>query len=356
MTEHDDAPGAPGAPGAPHAPYDGLPPAFSLSRYQLTLEALEPLHLPPYKGSALRGGFGHVFKRMMCVEPWPCSQRCTGGNECPYGYIFETRPPADSEALSKNEHVPHPFLIEPPLDRRTEYAPGDRLIFHLTLIGQAQTYLNYFITAFQELGRVGLGSGRGRYRVVQAMARHPLRAETALAFDASRAEPPVIPNLLVTAAEVEAQAAQLPAGELRLRFLTPTRLMREGKPVQSPPFQVLARQLLGRVSSLSYFHCGERWQADFQGLVAEADQVELAASHTRWLQVERYSGRQQERVSLGGFVGEVVYRGDLARWRALLLLGSLVHAGKATIFGNGLYQIVSGADDERPSPAAHLNN
>jgi hypothetical protein len=322
------------------APDTALPPVLQISRYRLTLQAVEPLHLPPYKGSALRGGFGHVFKRMVCAQQWPCGERCAGGNECPYGYVFETRPPADSQALRKNEHVPHPFLIEPPLDRRTEYARGDELIFHLVLVGQAQAYLNYFIITFQELGRVGLGSGRGQYRLTRVEALHPLRDETASAFDESRSNDIVIPSLAVTAAEVEAWAAALPSDEIHLRFLTPTRLVFKEDAVTRPPFQVLVRRLLDRVDSLSYFHCGQRWQVDFRAVGERAEAVKLAECHTRWMQVERYSGRQQERVSLGGFVGDVVYRGDLAKFRSLLLLGSLIHVGKATIFGNGLYQIM----------------
>lgn len=330
-----------------------LPSALSLTRYRLTLEAIEPLHLPPYKGSALRGGFGHVFKRMVCVRPWPCGERCEGGNDCPYGYIFETKPPADSQALRKNEHVPHPFIIEPPLDRRTEYQPGEPLIFHLTLIGQAQAYLNYFVITFQELGRVGLGSGRGRYRLARVEAAHPLTGATAAAFDESRPDDIVIPQLPVTrtplrdvtAAEVETHAARLPTDEIRLRFLTPTRLVFEQDAVERPPFHVLARRLLDRVDSLSYFHCGQRWQVDYRALGKQAEAVEMAECHTRWMQVERYSGRQQERVSLGGFVGDVTYRGALAPFRSLLLLGSLIHVGKATIFGNGLYRIETGDRD-----------
>ena len=34
--------------------------AFRLAHYRLTLEALDALHLPPFKGSALRGGFGSL--------------------------------------------------------------------------------------------------------------------------------------------------------------------------------------------------------------------------------------------------------------------------------------------------------
>ena len=76
-----------------------LPDDFTLARYRLTLQALETLHLPPLKGSALRGGFGHTFKRLACTEPWPCGDRCQGGNTCPYGYVFETVPPPDTEFL-----------------------------------------------------------------------------------------------------------------------------------------------------------------------------------------------------------------------------------------------------------------
>lgn len=34
---------------------------------RVTLRALDPLQLPPYKGSTLRGGFGTAFKETVCV-------------------------------------------------------------------------------------------------------------------------------------------------------------------------------------------------------------------------------------------------------------------------------------------------
>ncbi len=299
-----------------------LPASFSAARHRLTLEALEPLHLPPFKGSALRGGFGITFKRLVCANAWPCGERCEGGNACPYGYIFETKPPEGSDALKKNEHVPHPFVIEPPADSRAEYAPGEQLIFDVVLVGKAQEYMDYFAVTFKELGRAGLGRGRGKFRVAKIKALDTL-----------------------TTSDLEARAAELPTGQIRLRFLTPTRLVHDKEMVQDPPFHVLVRRLLDRVSSLSYFHCGERWETDFKGLIAQAEQVELAEARTRWVQVERFSGRQQERVSLGGFVGEVAYKGDIAPFRALLLLGSLAHVGKATVFGNGKYEIERGDGD-----------
>ncbi|MBI4610954.1 MAG: hypothetical protein HY726_18335 [Candidatus Rokubacteria bacterium] len=37
-----------------------------LTRYRVILEALEPLDLPAYLGSTLRGAFGQAFRRLAC--------------------------------------------------------------------------------------------------------------------------------------------------------------------------------------------------------------------------------------------------------------------------------------------------
>lgn len=321
-----------------------LPSTFTLVPYRLTLEALEPLHLPPFKGSALRGGFGYVFKRLVCFQPKPCRKRCKLGNACPYGYIFETAPPEGSEALSKNASIPRPFVIEPPDDPRTLILPGERLTFGLTLIGRANNYLPYFIAVFRELGQEGLGRTRGKYRLLAIDAMAPDDGVVAPVYREQDERVQKV-DIIVNEQIIAALAAGLPIDRMRLRFLTPTRLKHQGKPVQRPPFHVLVRRLLDRVSSLSYFHCGQRWETDFRGLVERAKTVELAECDTRWMHVERYSGRQKARLSLGGFVGNVVYTGDLAPFLPLLCLGSLVHVGKSAVFGNGRYQIERGDRD-----------
>jgi hypothetical protein len=45
---------------------------ITVAQVDFTLKALEPLTLPPYKGSTLRGGFGAAFRRIT-VHPWPVS-------------------------------------------------------------------------------------------------------------------------------------------------------------------------------------------------------------------------------------------------------------------------------------------
>ncbi len=40
---------------------------LKIAQYSFTCRAKEKIRLPPYKGSALRGGFGHAFRQVACV-------------------------------------------------------------------------------------------------------------------------------------------------------------------------------------------------------------------------------------------------------------------------------------------------
>lgn len=327
-----------------------------IAKYRFTLEALEELHLPRYKGSTLRGGFGHVFKRTVCFqeEVKRCAD-CLLKANCPYAYIFETAPPQDAEVLRTYSHVPLPFVIEPPLDTRTVYEPGEALDFGLVLVGRAINYLPYFIVVFKELGRVGLGRGRGKYTLREVAAVQPLDGVEEIIYSAAD-EMICDRDLSVGYAEVEARARGLPDAKLTARFLTPTRLKHGGRLAkEGPPFHVLIRAILRRVSSLSYFHCGERWETDYRGIIEAAKGVRLAEAGTGWVDWERYSRRQQQRMNLGGLVGQATYEGDastglstgastglrtgLRPFLPLLVLGELVHVGKACVFGNGWYEL-----------------
>ena len=105
---------------------------FTLARFRFTLEALDLLHLQPYKGNPLRGGFGHVMKRLACTHLGRCGQQCSLGNDCAYGYA----------ALS---------LSDLPPDRRTHTMPGHTLDFTLVLVGRGITFLPHFVTTFVKL-------------------------------------------------------------------------------------------------------------------------------------------------------------------------------------------------------------
>jgi CRISPR-associated endoribonuclease Cas6 len=315
------------------------PAAFRTVHYRFDIQAVDELRLPVYKGSTLRGGFGYAFKKMVCVnDNWRACTPCQLGNACPYGYIFETSPPEDSAALSNLQDVPVPFVVEPPLEEETDYAPGDRLGFNVVLVGRARNYLPYFILAFEELGRSGIGHPRGQYVLQRISAIHPWHSTSELIYDGVEVRVGGR-DLRVTLSDVAQRAAALPANRLTLRFTTPVRMKYRGRYVRRPEFHVLVRNLLRRISSLAYFHCGELWETDFRGIIQAAEQIKTVETEIEWVSWDRYSGRQKQRIDMSGFTGAATYRGELAPFRQLVVLGELTHVGKATVFGYGQYEV-----------------
>lgn len=310
-----------------------------IAKYRFSLEAVDTLRLPVYKGGTLRGGFGQVFKRTLCYQPQV--RECTGcllRGHCAYAYIFETAPSEDAEVLRNLSDVPLPFVIEPPLDRRTSYTPGQMLDFGLVLVGRAIEYLPYFIVVFRELGREGIGRGRRKYALGQVTALHPTNGERVVIYDGQDLMPPA-QEMTLTYEQLAERAESLPEDEIAVHFLTPTRLKHKGEYVEKPEFHILLRAVMRRVSSLYYFHCGERWDTDYRGTIEVAKAVEVAQAGTGWVDWERYSRRQGWRMNLGGFVGEMRYSGNLRPFLPILALGEWVHVGKACVFGNGQYVI-----------------
>jgi hypothetical protein len=321
---------------------------FRFARYNFVLTAMDPLDLPPYKGSTLRGVFGHAFKRIVCARQGQDCAECLLRLDCPYASVFESRPPDDADIKRLQEAIPRPFVVEPPLIRQTRFSPGEEIAFKLVLVGRAIDLLAYFVVAFQEAGRMGIGKGRGQYALA--------RVETA-PWDGRPAETVYTRSLRSSIVKrdcalcfpdlIERARALASDGTVTLRFLTPTRIRERGRWTARPAFDALVRTLLQRISSLARFHCAETWEYDFRGAIDRAWAVQIVADHTHWDDWERYSTRQEQRVKLGGFLGQVTYAGDLDEFMPLLLAGSMVHVGKGTVFGNGQYTMfLSGRDRE----------
>jgi len=323
-------------------------PVLNIAAYRFSLEAQGDFNLPPWKGSTLRGGLGSILKRLVCFQrPRSSCTKCLLKSNCPYAYLFEGLPPDKTEVLRGYSAIPLPFVIEPPLDERTSYSSGDKLEFNLLLVGKAIEYLPYFILAFRELGRVGLGRDKGKYLLREVIAYHPLNGEETAVYSAAD-ENVTRREFCVGFGDVVEKAKLLPADRIVLRFLTPVRIKHRGRFVSRPDFHHIVRALLHRISALCYFHCGERWEFDFKGAIERAERVRTVRCETEWVDWERYSGRQKARLKMGGFVGEAEYEGELAEFRSLLLLGQLIHVGKACVFGNGKYEVANGgwANDE----------
>ena len=125
-----------------------------------------------------------------------------------------------------------------------------------------------------------IGRGRGRYRLTEAAAVHPLDGWEATVYSA---EDELVrdQDLSVSRTDLAAAAEALPLDRLTVEFLTPTRLKHGGHFVDAPEFHVLIRVLLRRVSSLAYFHGGQRWETDYRGWIERAKGVRLVENDTR---------------------------------------------------------------------------
>lgn len=293
----------------------------------------EPLILPSYKGSTFRGAFGHAFRRVICAIKKEDCFNCLLKDKCVYSYVFETPPPPDTKMMRKYKAAPHPFVIEPPPEKRMGYKPGDEINFGLILIGRAFDYLPYFIYAFDEMGKIGIGKGKGKYRLREVSfggsTIYDSQSKTLKSFKADD-----------VALAFPGEGDEHGDSKVTLNFLTPTRIVYNTGLALDLEFHILVRQLLRRLSLLYYFHCdGDPSAWDFKGIIKKAEGIKVAKRELKWYDWERYSARQDTRMKMGGFIGKITFEGDIAPFMPLIRAGEVLHVGKGTSFGLGMYEV-----------------
>ena len=311
---------------------------LKLAKFKFVIRAEQPLWLPSYKGSTFRGAFGSTFRRIVCVMRDQECDTCMLRENCAYYYVFESPNPMTLSNFT-DPKIPHPFILEPPLERELYFPVGAELDFHLILVGKAIDYLPYFIHTFDELGRRG-GIGRGR-RYGQG------RFKLTQVFDAADGGQSIYDGetkMLSSNFSVISEKELIPkkedtADELKLKFITPVRIKKQGRffmkdRKQPLELQLLIENLYRRIYCLVFFHC-ESLTSTFE--YPQIAGVGIKDSKLRWQDWERYSNRQQTRMMLGGFVGHACYDGAFQPWLTLIRAGEFLHVGKGTAFGLGKY-------------------
>lgn len=321
-------------------------PAFPYLRLRATLSAAAPARLPPFKGSLLRGAFGHSLRRMVCVmgPRQPCPS-CNLRRSCIYPRLFETliegEPPPFLRGLAT---APRPYVFEPQTDERRDYSLGDSLRFDLLLVGQAVELQGYAALAIERMARGGLGARRAPFRLDRLQY---LGADRTFldGWDGQRRcwcveAPAILAGGEAAAARVGSGADEtVPPEQVTLRFLTPTRILVRKRPVTEPPFRLLAFQMLRRILELLHFHVpGTELEWDLRPLLEKADAIETVHRLT-WRDWNRFSNRQQRKVTLGGFLGEMTLQGDLGPFEGLLRTAEIIHIGKGTTLGMGKFEL-----------------
>lgn len=238
-------------------------------KYRINLKPKELIHLPPYKGSALRGVFGYALRRAVCVIRSPKCDACMLRLKCVYSAIMETPIPEDHPDYGKYRNAPHPYIIIPPLTRRRIFHPDDSIFFNIVLIGKANEYLPYFIYTFTEMGKIGIGKDKGKFDVtsVEALNLDGIKTTIFSSIDnfLRASENRIDYSLFIN--------ETFNGDEITISFETPIRIKEHEKLSKNIPFSLLIKRLSERAFLLAHFHCGAELE-DFEGFAKDSGNVE----------------------------------------------------------------------------------
>ena len=317
---------------------------FKAAKFNFEIKAENDALLPDYKGSTFRGAFGHIFKDVMCVSHTGECGECSFDKVCMFKKIFDSPPPSNSTKLRNYSAVPHPYVIEPPLDQKNFYKKNEIIKFSLILIGQAISLFPYFAYSFGLAGKKGIGrQKKGKF----IMTKITNDKDEELLYYYKNDELKSINNYYYIDDFIQEKNSE--TFSVNLKFITPTRIMFNEKLVSEPEFHIYIRNTLRRISNLNFFHCinlndGDKsepeLELDFNYYIEKSVSVNSKKS-LKWYSLDRYSNRQKTHMKLSGFIGDISFENVPPEYLWIIKLGELVHIGKNTTFGHGKYSITS---------------
>jgi len=335
---------------------------FTVHHLRFTAEVETTIVMDAFKGSALRGAWQSHLRTLYCAQRDAADDPLHQAM-CPVCFLLSR------ETGGGDDRRPYAFV--PPLTRQTEFQPGERFTFGISLFGETIQFLPYLVLAVGQMGQLqGLGKPvhpptadrrpnpvhrpprrrRGTFRLVSIEETNPLSGQqrTLLEEGGSTVQMPVLAVSSQQIAESSDRLAEALAANgyrLTVDFLTPTRIVHRKRLMHRPHFSPLFARLLDRVSALrSQFADRPPLPREEKArLLAIADRVTLVADETDWWDVKGRSTRLGRSQPLGGFVGRAVYQADsLEVWRPLLpwlLWGQSTQVGKNVVKGCGVIAV-----------------
>jgi hypothetical protein len=128
---------------------------------------------------------------------------------------------------------------------------------------------------------------------------------------------------------------QIHVNQITVRFETPTELKAGGETAERPEFGVLIARVRDRISTLRAVYDDGPLTIDFRELGERASRVQMTRCDIRHVQASRRSSRTGQVHSLGGFVGEAEYQGDLTEFVPYLHAAQWTGVGRQTAWGKG---------------------
>lgn len=301
-------------------------------RFTITIRTLTVL--PPYKGGVFRGAFGNSFRKAVCAlkKIQDCTA-CILKQQCIYMAVFNPPPPKDFSDAAKYRHAPPPYILNPPIDNREVFRPGDSMTFNLVLMGKAADAVPYFIYSFIEMGKRGLGRERGKYELEKVEVLND--NQYTQIYDS---ETGTLKDFTLGSC-TSPHTGYSNVNNLILKFLTPLRLKEKNSLVTDLNFTLFFKRLAHRLELLSAFYSSDGPIPFSDNLIEQAGEIKVKQDNLYWYEWERYSSRQKDLMKLGGLRGEIEFESNLTPFMPYLKLGEVVNVGQGTSFGLGRYNI-----------------
>jgi hypothetical protein len=246
--------------------------------------------------------------------------------------------PGTSETgfFSRNESIPRPFLLNIASSNST-IPENTTFKLNLLLAGKAISYLSYLFLAIREIGCSGLGlrnehGARGCFDVESILEKDPAGLEKTI-YDKN------VPmhSGAVAGFSIKDFIGDSPSRTdlCEVEMVSPARLKKDGKLAQFIDFPLLMRAAVTRLNTMSYFFgTGER-EAGVAALLEDAQRISVSSCNTRFVDFNWHSVNQPRDIKLGGLIGKITYKGNIAPFYPYLKAGEILSIGKNTTFGLG---------------------
>lgn len=303
---------------------------LSIHCFEVKIKALTPFQIPQFPGSMLRGTFGVALKRTVCVNLDKNCSSCLTKVNCIYKFLFEPE-----SNIPRIKNPPHPFITYPISLGEKKMRRGSTYTFGFTVFGEAINKLPYIIYSIIQMGRLGMGKGKGNFEVREIKKFISPKKKTTIYTQKD--------GKLKSAPSLKASTilkSKFSKNTLTLETLTPIRMKIRGKLTDKISLRDIIVSISRRFMGLTgLYGDGEVNLVDGVDLDELLKNVESETSF-KWVDFKRFSKRQDTYMQMGGAMGKMVIKGELSRIYPILKLGEFIHIGKNTSFGLGRYKLL----------------
>ena len=263
--------------------------------------------------SAIRGIFGRTIKDIFCIQRNIICNACSF-KDCLYYELFEKK--------YGNYQRFHPYILQDITpDKNT-----NTLVIQITFIGKICEQISQLLHGLLRMQKYALIAARNSSKIMIKKITDQT-GNVIYKENVGKLEMPIISEAIIE---------KQPVKKINLHIETPFRVKYNNKLLQSFVWHAFLQTLYNRLKYLNQNYCSSSVKLH---LLEKDFDVKVSADNTYWKEQFRKSYIQNQKMSFGGLVGDVVLENINEDTYALLKLGEIFHVGKQTTFGLGKYTI-----------------